>query len=156
MQRIARYCHYLQEDATRSVTQIDKQLYTGYLRWCVAKTNQFSPLKSLNCMQESNSLQPHESQHTRPPCPGKLLEFTQTHVHWIGDTIQLSHPLSSSSPPIFNISQHQGLFQWVRTSHQVAKALEFSSNISPSNEYSGLISFSLDLLVAQGTFKYLL
>ena len=54
----------------------------------------------------------------------QLLEFTQTHVHWDGDAIQTSH-LSSPSPPAFNLSQHQGLFQWVSSSHQVAKILEF-------------------------------
>ena len=53
-----------------------------------------------------------------------LLEFAQTHVHWIGDTIQPSHPLLSPSPPTFNLSQHQGLFQWVSSLHQVAKALK--------------------------------
>ena len=73
----------------------------------------------------SDSLQPHGLQHTRPPCPSQLLEFTQTHVHWDGDAIQPSHPLSSPSPPAFNLSQHQGLFQWVSSSHQVAKVLEF-------------------------------
>ena len=52
-------------------------------------------------------------------------EFIQTHVHWVGDAIQPSHPLSSPSPPSFNISQHQCLFKWVSSSHQVAKALEF-------------------------------
>ena len=54
----------------------------------------------------------------------QLLEFTQTHIHRVGDAIQPSHPLSSPSPPIFNLSQHQGLFQWVSSSHQVAKVLE--------------------------------
>ena len=54
-----------------------------------------------------------------------LPEFTQTHVHWVGDAIQPSHPLSSPSPPAFNLSQPQGLFQWVSSSHQVAKVLEF-------------------------------
>ena len=53
-----------------------------------------------------------------------LLQFAQTHVHWVGDGIQPSHPLSSPSPA-FSLSQHQGLFQWVSSSHQVAKALEF-------------------------------
>ena len=53
-----------------------------------------------------------------------LLEFAQTHVHWVGDAIQPSHPLSSLSLPAFNLSQHQGLFQWVSSSHQVAKVLE--------------------------------
>ena len=51
--------------------------------------------------------------------------FTQTHVHWVGDAIQPSHALSSPSPPAFNLSQHQGLFKWVSSLHQVAKVLEF-------------------------------
>ena len=55
----------------------------------------------------------------------QLPEFTQTHVHWVGDAIQPSHPLSSPSPPAFNLSQHQGLFQWVTYSQRVTKALEF-------------------------------
>ena len=64
-----------------------------------------------------------------PSLPGlpvhhQLPEFTQTHVHWIGDAIQPSHPLSSH-PPALNLSQHQGLFQWVNSSHEVAKVLEF-------------------------------
>ena len=53
-----------------------------------------------------------------------LPEFTQTHVHWVGDAIQLSHPLSPPSPPPFSLSQHQGIFQWVSSSHQVVKVLE--------------------------------
>ena len=57
----------------------------------------------------SDSLQPHESQHTRPPCPSPTPEFTQTHVHRVSDAIQPSHPLSSPSPPTPNPSQHQGL-----------------------------------------------
>ena len=62
-----------------------------------------------------------------PDCPvlHYLLEFAQTHVHWVSDAIQPSHPLSSPSPPAFSLSQHQGLFQWVSSSHQVAKVLEF-------------------------------
>ena len=72
---------------------------------------------------------------------------------------QPSHPLLSSSPPIFNLSQHQGLFKWVSSSHQVAKYWSFSFSISPSNVYSGLISFRMDwfdLLAVQGTLKSLL
>ena len=53
-----------------------------------------------------------------------LLKFVQTHVHWVGDVIQPSHPLLPPSLPGLNLSQHQGLFQWVRSSHQVAKVLE--------------------------------
>ena len=59
------------------------------------------------------------------PVHHQLLEFTQTHVHWVGDAIQLSHPLSSPSASAFNLSQHQVLFQWVSSSRQVAKVLEF-------------------------------
>ena len=55
----------------------------------------------------------------------QLPESTQTHVHWVGDAIQPSHPLSSPSPPALNLSQHQGHFQWVSSSHQVAEVLEF-------------------------------
>ena len=59
------------------------------------------------------------------PVYHQLLEFTQTHVHWVGDDIQPSHPLSSPSSPAPIPSQHQGLFQWVNSSHEVAKVLEF-------------------------------
>ena len=86
-----------------------------------------------------------------------LLEFAQIHVHWVGDTLQPSHPLSFPSPPALNLSYHQGLFQWVSSSHQVVKYCSFI--ISPFNEYSGLISFRIDwyyLLAVQGTLKSLL
>ena len=59
------------------------------------------------------------------PIHQQLPEFTQTHVHRVSDAIQPSHPLSSPSPPALNLSQHQGLFKWVSSSHQVAKVLEF-------------------------------
>ena len=68
----------------------------------------------------------------------QLPEFTQTHVHWVGDAIQPSHPLSSPSPLAFNLSQHQGLFQWVGSSHQVAKVLEFQLHQSFWWKHSGL------------------
>ena len=58
------------------------------------------------------------------PVHHQLLELTRTHVHWVGDAIQPSHPLLSPSPPTFNLSQHQGLSQWVSSLHQVAKVLE--------------------------------
>ena len=58
------------------------------------------------------------------PVHHPLLELAQTHVHRVGDAIEPSHPLLSPSPPAFNLSQHQGLFQWVSSSHQVAKVLE--------------------------------
>ena len=78
------------------------------------------------------------------PVHYQLPEFTQTHAHWVSDAIQPSHPLSSPSPPAFNLSQHQGLFKWVSSSHQVVKVLEFQFSISPSNECSGLISLRMD------------
>ena len=79
-----------------------------------------------SCSVVSDSLQPHESQHMPGlPVHHKLPEFTQTHVHRVSDAIQLSHPLSSSSPLAPNPSQHQSLFQWVNSSHEVAKGLEF-------------------------------
>ena len=65
--------------------------------------------------------------HSMPGLPvhHQLLEFTQTHAHWVSDAMQPSHPLSSSSPPAPNTSKHQGLFQWVNSLHEVAKVLEF-------------------------------
>ena len=63
----------------------------------------------------------------------QLLELTQTHVHWVGDPIQPSHPLSSPSPSAFDLSQHQGLFQWVSSLHQVAKVLGASASVLSMN-----------------------
>ena len=85
-----------------------------------------------------------------------LPEFAQIHVHWVGDAIKPSHPLPPPSPPALNLSQHQGLIQWVSSSHQWPKYWSFSFIISPSNEYSGLISFIIDwfdLLAVQVTLK---
>ena len=84
----------------------------------------------------SDSLPPHGLQHTRLPCPSQhLLELAQTHVHQVGDSIQPSHPLSSPSPA-FNLSQHQGLFQWVSSLHQVASQsirASASASVLPMN-----------------------
>ena len=88
-----------------------------------------------------------------------LPELAQTQVHWVSDAIQPPHPLSPTSPPAFNLSQHQGLFQPISSLHQVAKDWDFSFSISPSNEHSGLISFRIDLfdlLASQRTLKSLL
>ena len=67
------------------------------------------------------------------PVHHQLLELAQTHVHWVGDPIQPSHPLLSPSLPIFNLSQHQGLFQWVSSSHQLARVLELQASAFPMN-----------------------
>ena len=93
------------------------------------------------------------------PVHHQLPELAQTHVHWVSDAIQQFQSLSSPSPSALNLSQHQGLFQWVSSSHQVAKYLNFSFSISPSSEYSGLISFMIDwfdLLAVQRILKSLL
>ena len=58
----------------------------------------------------------------------QLPELTQTHVHWVSDAIQASHPLSSHSPPAYNLSQHQGLFRWVSSSHQVEESIVVSAS----------------------------
>ena len=93
------------------------------------------------------------------PVYHQLPELAQTHVHQVGNTIQLSHPLSSPSPPAFNLSQHQGLFPESVLCMRWPKDWSSSFNISPSNEHPGLISFRmdwLDLLAVQGTLKSLL
>ena len=92
------------------------------------------------------------------PALHHLPELTQTHVHWVSDIIQPSHPLSSPSPA-FNLSQRQGYFNEPALCIRWPKYWSFSFSISPSNEYSGLISFrinSFDLLAGQGTIKSLL
>ena len=93
------------------------------------------------------------------PVHHQLPEFTQTQVHRVGDAIQPSHPLLSPFLPAPNPSQHQSLFQWVNSLHEVAKVLSFSFSIIPSKEIPGLISFRmdwLDLLAVQETLKSLL
>ena len=86
----------------------------------------------LLCSNSSSVAQSRPSHHDpmNQSMPGlpvhhQLPESTQTHFHWVGDAIKPSHPLASLSPPAFNLSQHQGLFQLVSSSHQVAKGLEF-------------------------------
>ena len=93
------------------------------------------------------------------PVHHQLPEFAQTHVHRVSDAIQLSHPLSSPSPPAFNLSQHQGLFQWVSSLHQVAKVLEFQLQHQSFQWILRVDVFRIDwfgLLAVQGTLKSLL
>ena len=111
---------------------------------------QFSSVQSrLTLCDPMNWSTPGFPVHQQP------LELTQIHIHWVGDAIQPSHPLSSPSPA-FNLSQHQGLFKWVSSLHQVAKILEFQLQHQSFQWYSGLISFRIDwfdLLAVQGTLK---
>ena len=105
----------------------------------------------------SNSATPWTASTSVLPVHHQLLESTQTHVHRVDDAIQPSPPLSSPSPPAPSPSQHQGLFQWVSSSHRVAKVLEFQ--LQHQSLQWGLISFRmdwLDLLAVQGTLKSLL
>ena len=107
----------------------------------------------------SDSLQPHGLQHARLPCPSPAPSVSSNYVHQISDTIQPSHPLLSPSPPAFNFPSI-GVFSSESALHiRWPKYWNFSFSISPSNEYSGLISFRmdwLDLLAVQGTLKSLL
>ena len=88
---------------------------------------QLRPGQSVSSVTQSCPTLCDPMNHSTPGLPvhHQLPEFTQTHVHWVGDAIQLSHPLSFPSPPVPNPSQHQGLFQWVNSSHEVTKVLEF-------------------------------
>ena len=121
----------------------------------------FTSVQSISVAQSCPTLRPRGLQHTRPPCPSLTPRVYSNSVHWVGDAIQPSHPLSSPSPAAFNLSQNQGVFRWVSSSHQVAKVLEFQLQHwkDSSNEHPGLISFRmdwLDLLAVQGTLKSLL
>ena len=91
------------------------------LWWLISTISQFNSV-SQSCPTLCDPMNP-----STPglPVPHQLPEFTHTHVHRVGDAIQPSHLLSSPSPPALNLSQHQGLFQWVSSSNQVAKVLEF-------------------------------
>ena len=93
------------------------------------------------------------------PVHHQLPELVQIHVHWVSDAIQPYHSLLSPSPPTFNLSQHQGLLHGAVLHIRWPKYWSFSFNISPSNEYSGIISFRMDwlaLLAVQVTLKSLL
>ena len=127
---------------------------------CMYMNNWFTLLYSVQFSHSVvfNSLRPHGLQHARPPCPSPTPGACSNSCPSSQRCIRPSHPLKSS-PPAFNLSQHQGLFQWVSPLHQMAKVLSFSFSISPSNEYSGLISFRIDwfdLHAVQGTLKSLL
>ena len=93
------------------------------------------------------------------PVHHQILELAQTHVHWVSDTIQLSHPQSSPSLPALNLSQHQGFYNESVLHIRWPKYWSFIFSISPSSEYSGPISLRmdwLDFLAGQGTLKRLL
>ena len=117
----------------RKESDMTKRLHFLSLSYKIKQTHIPTPiLQRLICLSVqlshsvvSNSLRPHGLEHTRLLCPLSTPEPTQTHVHRVGDTIQPSYPLSSPSPPAFNLVQHQDLFKWVSSWHHMAKVLEF-------------------------------
>ena len=117
------------------------------------------PLVQFSCSVMSDSLGPQGVQHPRPPCPSpppRVYSNSCLLSQWYHPTILSSVIPFSTHPQSFPAS---GFFQWVSSSHQVAKFWSFSFSISPSNKYSGLISFKMDwfdLLAVQGTLKSLL
>ena len=140
---------------TKEVSQGKKLLYPNYeaVKLLTFKMLEMTISYNFSSVQFSSVAQlcltlcdPMDYSTPDLPVPHQLPKFIQTHAHWVGDAVQPSHPLSSPSPPALNLSQHHGLFKWVSSSHRVAKVLEFQLQISPSNEYSGLISFSMDWL----------
>ena len=107
----------------------------------------------------SHSCNPIDCSTSGFPVLHYILELIQTHIHWVSDTIQPSHPLSPLSPFAFNLSQHQGLSSELALHIRWLKYWSFRFSISPSNEYSGLISFRInlyDLLGVKGILKSLL
>ena len=91
------------------------------------RLNEFTIYFSVSLVTQSSPTLCNPMNHSTPGLPvhHQLLEFPQSHVHRVSDAIQPSHPLLPPSPPALNLSQHQGLFQWVSSLHQVAKVLEF-------------------------------
>ena len=117
---------------------------------------EITAVQSLSCVQLCD---PMDCSTPGFPVLHHLRELAQTHVHRVSDAIQPSHPLLSPSLPAPNPSQHQSLFQWVNSSHEVAKVLEFQLQHQSFQWTPGLISFRmawLDLLAVQGTPKSLL
>ena len=112
--------------------------------------------QSVSSVTQSCPILADPMNHSMPGLPvhHQLLELTQTYIHRLHDAIQPSHPLLSPSPTAFSLSQHQGVKR-VSSSHQVAKVLNFIFSISPSSEYSGLISFRIDWFDLLASFVYI-
>jgi len=106
-------------------------------------------ISQFSCSVVSDSCNPMDCSTPVLPVHHQLRDFAQAHVHRVSDTIQPSHPLSSPSPLAFNLSQHQGLSNESVLHIRWPKYWSFSFSISPSNEYSGLISFRTGLISLQ-------
>ena len=134
-----------------------KLLWTHYLSAAYLQEMIFSSAQSLSCVWLFAT--PWTAAH--PVCHNSwsLLRLVSCSNYCFGNAIKTSQPLSTPSPPAFNLSQHQGLFQWISSSIREPKYWSFSFSISPSKEYSGLIYFTVDwfdLLTVRGTLKSLL
>ena len=118
---ISSYCTLGREEwELKSVT-----FWRQKLRWRILRYPGRSVFISLVAQSCLTVCDPMNRSTPSLPVHHQLPESTQTHIHWVSDAIQPSHPLSSPSPPAFKLSQHQGLFKWVSSSSQVAKGLEF-------------------------------
>ena len=130
--------HTIKKRVNRWLYTLEKRFLILTLDWRQLFFNGWFPISfkaqfyllKLNLVQFSHSSCPTLCDPMNRSTPGlpvhhQLPEFTQTHAHWVSDAIQPSHPLSPPSPPAPNPSQHQSLFQWVNSSHEVAKVLGF-------------------------------
>ena len=117
------------------------------MKWKITTVKANNSSVQFSCSVMSDSLQPHGLQHARPPCPSPtpgVYSDSNPLSQWCHPTISSSViPFSSA----FNLSQHQGLFKWVSSSHRGPKYWSFSFNISPFNEYSRLISFRISFRI---------
>ena len=125
------YRHMCVKDINRKyISTLTRQMYVWNYRIYISQIAfsqvispvQFSSVQLLSSVQLCS---PMDCSTPGFPVHHQHPELTQTHVHKVSDAIQLSHPLSSPSPPAFSLSQHQGLFQWVSSLHQMGKVLEF-------------------------------
>ena len=132
------------------------------VRWARIGLNPEKPVSQFSSVQSLSHVQfcdPMDCSMPGLPVHYQLPELAQTHVHWVSDAILPSHPLPPSSPPTFNLSQHQGLCQWVNSLHQVTKVSELQLQHQSFQWTFRTISFRMDwfdLLVVQGTLKSLL
>ena len=128
-----------------------------YVELCTYKNIEVLNLQ-FNCLSCLTFCNPIDWSTPGFPVHHQLPELAQHHAHPVGDTMQLSHPLSSPSLSAFNLPQNRGLLQWVSSLHRVAKVLEFQLQHQFFYEYSGMISFRIhwfDFLAVQGTLKSL-
>ena len=132
------------------------------VRWAHIGLNPEKPVSQFSSVQLLSHVRfcdPMDCSMPGLPVHYQLPELAQTHVHWVSDAILPSHPLPPSSPPTFNLSQHQGLCQWVNSLHQVTKVSELQLQHQSFQWTFRTISFRMDwfdLLVVQGTLKSLL